>query len=90
MLRISGAPSQEDVDDANRPTLMSLLEEMTRAGLFKPSTVPEILQARLWGVRTLIAEGAPEKDTSLIGDGLRMPAWSDGDQHHLSIGFLRW
>jgi hypothetical protein len=35
-----------DILDTNRPTLTNLIQAMIREVLFKPSTVPEILQAR--------------------------------------------
>jgi hypothetical protein len=51
------APSQqEDVDDANRPTLVALLTAMTDAGFFAPTTVPDTLQQRAWKVRGLVGE----------------------------------
>jgi hypothetical protein len=51
------APSQqEDVDDANRPTLFALLAAMTAAGFFPPTTVPDTLQAHVWTVRGLVGE----------------------------------
>jgi hypothetical protein len=38
--------------------VLNLSQSMTRAGLFWPSTVPDVLRARVWSVRTLTADAA--------------------------------
>jgi hypothetical protein len=47
---------RDDVDEANRPTLLALLRVMTDAGLFVPTTGPTALQAQGWALRTLIGD----------------------------------